>query len=129
MVPDPRNLTAQTDALCALARWCAARGWVPATSGNFSVRDAASGRILISRSGLDKGQITPADMLELDAQGRPISGDSKPSAETGLHGVIYRDRPKAHAIAHVHTIWNTPLSARCAAAGHVALEGYEMLQA
>jgi methylthioribulose-1-phosphate dehydratase len=129
MVPDARALTAQTDALCALARWCAGRGWVPATSGNFSVRDAATGRIFISRSGLDKGQITTADLLELDTHGGILHGDGKPSAETGLHLVIYRDRPKAHAIAHVHTIWNTLLSARFAAAGGVEIEGYELLKA
>jgi methylthioribulose-1-phosphate dehydratase len=129
MVPDPRNLTAQTDALCSMARWCAARGWVPATSGNFSVRDTASGRILISRSGLDKGLITPADLLDLDAQGRVISGDGKPSAEAGLHSVIYRDRPEANAVAHVHTVWNTLLSARWDGAGHLDLEGYELLKA
>ncbi len=129
MVPDLRNLTAQTDAICALARWCAARGWVPATSGNFSVRDTLTGRIEVSRSGLDKGQITPADFIEMDAHGRVISGDGKPSAETGLHQVIYRDRPKVHAIAHVHTIWNTLLSVRCEAAGHVTIEGYELLKA
>ncbi|KAA6458597.1 methylthioribulose 1-phosphate dehydratase [Acidobacteria bacterium AB60] len=129
MVPDARALTVQTDALCALARWCAGRGWVPATSGNFSVKDAATERIFISRSGLDKGQITPADLLELDVTGNLLHGDGRPSAETGLHLVIYRDRPKVHAIAHVHTIWNTLLSARCAAAGAVEMEGYELLKA
>lgn len=129
MVPDARVLTAQTEALCALARWCAARGWVPATSGNFSVRDTAGGRIFISRSGLDKGQITTADLLELDGQGRVHGGDGNPSAETGLHLVIYRDRPDTQAIAHVHTIWNTLLSARFAAAGGVYIEGYELLKA
>src|SRR6202035_2857762 len=129
MVPDARALNTQTDALCTLARWCAGHGWVPATSGNFSVRDTASGRMFISRSGLDKGQITAADLLELDAHGRVLSGDGKPSAESGLHLVIYRDRPKAHAIAHVHTIWNTLLSARFAAAGGVTIEGYELLKA
>ena len=128
MVPGARAVTIQTDALCALARWCAGRGWVPATSGNFSVRDAATGRIFISRSGLDKGQITTADLLELDTHGGILHGDGRPSAETALHLVIYRDRPKAHAIAHVHTIWNTLLSARFAAVG-VEIEGYELLKA
>jgi methylthioribulose-1-phosphate dehydratase len=93
------------------------------------VRDTASGQIVISRSGLDKGQITTADLLELDAHGRVLHGDGKPSAETALHLVIYRDRPKAHAIAHVHTIWNTLLSARCAAAGGLTIENYELLKA
>jgi methylthioribulose-1-phosphate dehydratase len=129
MIPDPRNLSAQTDALCALARLCAVRGWVPATSGNFSMCDAATGRIFISRSGLDKGQIASCDLLEIDTHGNVRTGDGKPSAETSLHLVIYRDRHKVHAIAHVHTIWNTLLSARCAVAGHVDLEGYELLKA
>src|ERR1700738_2090759 len=129
MVPDPPALTAHAAALCALARWCASRGWVPATSGNFSVRDTASARILISRSGLDKGLITPADLIEMDAQGRVLSGDGEPSAETGLHLVIYRERPEVHAIAHVHTIWNTLLSARCLAAGSVTIQDYELLKA
>lgn len=129
MAPDSLPFRSEIDALCQLARGCAARGWVPATSGNFSVRDAATGRIHISRSGLDKGLITPADLLELDAQGHVLSGDGKPSAETGLHVVIYRDRPKAHAIAHVHTTWNTLLSARCETAGQVDIQGYELLKA
>ena len=122
MAPDSLPFRSEIDALCELARGCAARGWVPATSGNFSVRDKATGRIHISSSGLDKGLITTADLLELDAHGHVLSGEGKPSAETGLHVVIYRDRPEAHAIAHVHSIWNTLLSARCESAGHVDID-------
>ena len=119
----------QVDALCQLAHWAAARGWVPATSGNFSVRDPATGHIYISCSGLDKGRMTPGDLLELDPHGQVVSGTGKPSAESGLHLVAYRKRPKIRAIAHVHTIWNTLLSARCADAGHVEITGYELLKA
>jgi methylthioribulose-1-phosphate dehydratase len=120
----------QVDALCGLAHWAAARGWVPATSGNFSVRDLATGHIFISCSGLDKGRMTSADLLELDARGqRVISGAGKPSAEAGLHEVVYRKRPRIHAIAHVHTIWNTLLSARAVDAGRVEITGYELLKA
>jgi len=117
------------EALCALARWCAERGWTPATAGNFSVRDAETGRIYISRSGMDKGQMTPGDVLELDAEGRVVSGEGKPSAESGLHVVIYRDRPQVNAIVHVHTIWNTLLSARMAHAGRLEIQGYELEKA
>jgi methylthioribulose-1-phosphate dehydratase len=120
----------QVDALCGLAHWAAARGWVPATSGNFSVRDLATGHIFISCSGLDKGRMTPADLLELDALGqRVIRGAGKPSAEAGLHEVVYRKRPRIHAIAHVHTIWNTLLSARAVDAGRLEITGYELLKA
>lgn len=124
-----QDIKAEIDALCALARECANRGWLPATAGNFSVRHSESGAIFISRSGLDKGQMTSADLLKLDADGRVEQGEGKPSAESDLHVVLYRARPQARAIAHVHTVWNTLLSARCAEAGHVAIEGYELLKA
>lgn len=121
---------AEVEALCAAARWCAARGWVPATSGNFSLRpsDAKQGHFFITASGFDKGAITPDDLLEVDQDGQMIAGQGKPSAETSLHAVIYRDRPHARAIMHVHTVWNTLLSARYLSAGHVPIEGYELLK-
>jgi methylthioribulose-1-phosphate dehydratase len=86
------------------------------------------GRILITASGLDKGTLTPAGLLEVDANGTVLSGESKPSAETSLHLVLYRARPDAGAILHVHTIWNTLISARNASLGYVPLVGYELLK-
>jgi methylthioribulose-1-phosphate dehydratase len=126
MVPGTQDFQDEIEALCATARWCYARGWVPATSGNFSVRKGA--HILITPTGLDKGTLTPADLLEIDIEGRAVAGHGRPSAETGLHTVIYRERPKAHSILHVHSIWNTLLSGRFASAGFVPLEGYELLK-
>src|SRR5579862_4518646 len=107
MVPAP-----EIDALCATARWCYARGWVPATSGNFSVRSVQGDgeRIFITPSGLDKGLVTPADLLEIDGEGQPVTSNGKPSAETSLHLALYRARTEARAILHVHTVWNTLLS-------------------
>lgn len=112
-----------------LAHECARRGWVPATSGNFSVYDG-SRTILISRSGVDKGELNLADLVEIDIEGR-VSPEwkSQPSAEAALHVVIYRQRPEARTIAHVHTVWNTLLSVRCAGAGQVTIEGYELEKA
>src|SRR5579863_2097790 len=128
MVPDRFPFQAEAEALCATARWCYARGWVPATSGNFSVRNRDGAHILISPSGLDKGVMTMADLLETDLEGRPADAAKKPSAETRLHAVIYRARPDAASILHVHTVWNTILSGRFAGAGYVPLEGYEILK-
>ena len=64
MIPDTYSIESEAEALCATARWCYARGWVPATSGNFSVRDRGAARMLISPSGLDKGVMTSADLLK-----------------------------------------------------------------
>ncbi|HTW61687.1 MAG TPA: methylthioribulose 1-phosphate dehydratase [Terracidiphilus sp.] len=118
------------DALCATARWCYTRGWVPATSGNFSVRPFpdAPARVLITPSGLDKGTLQPADLIEVDAEGRVVAGGGRPSAETALHLVLYKARPAARVILHVHSVWNTLLSGHYAAEGLVPLEGYEILK-
>jgi methylthioribulose-1-phosphate dehydratase len=130
------NLIEQAESLCGAAHECARRGWVPATAGNFSFRDDSSGRIFITASGLDKGAITPADLLEVRLDGpicTVLAGDGKPSAETSLHGVIYRDFPRTGAIFHVHTIANTLLSDRFAFAaggpGAIPLKNYELLKA
>ena len=128
MVPDAGSFQAEAEQLCATARWCYARGWVPATSGNFSVRNRAGAHILISPSGLDKGVMTTADLLETDLEGKPADPARKPSAETRLHAVIYRARPDSAAILHVHTVWNTILSGRFADRGYLPLGGYEILK-
>lgn len=127
MIPDTSVFHADAETLCATARWCYARGWVPATSGNFSMRYRA-GHMLVSASGLDKGVLTIADLLETDLDGRPADPAKMPSAETRLHAVIYRARPEAAAILHVHTVWNTLLSGRFAEMGFVPLAGYEILK-
>ena len=126
MVDETDGLSIDAELLCNTARWCYTRGWVPATSGNFSVRHGA--RILITASGLDKGVLTPAGLLEVDLDGRVLAGAGKPSAETGLHLVIYKARPEAGAILHVHTVWNTLLSGIHEEAGAVDLGGYELLK-
>ena len=123
------GLLAQAHRLCDAARLCSQRGWVPATSGNFSFRDRASGRILITASGLDKGALSPTDLLEIDADCNSLAGNGKPSAETSIHGVIYRCQPEARAIFHVHSIWNTLISEHFGDKGGLVLEGYELLKA
>jgi methylthioribulose-1-phosphate dehydratase len=126
MVPDTTSSQSIAESLCATARWCYTQGWVPATSGNFSVK--VDGRILITASGLDKGTLTPEGLLEVDAEGRVVKGVGHPSAETSLHLVLYQACRNAGAILHVHTVWNTLISARHASLGYVRLEGYELLK-
>ena len=120
------SLEQEISGLCADARACYERGWVPATSGNFSVRWGS--RIFITPTGLDKGTLTPDDLLEIDMDGAVLGGKGRPSAETSLHTVIYRERVNARAILHVHMFWNTLLSGKFASVGHVPLAGYELLK-
>ncbi|MGC2128853.1 MAG: methylthioribulose 1-phosphate dehydratase [Candidatus Aquilonibacter sp.] len=108
--------------LAAIGRFAAARGWVPATSGNFSCRiDAA--HAAVTRSGIDKGHIRPEDLVVVSLDGEPPAGVS---AETPLHVARYRRDADVGAIVHVHTVAATVLSRADAARGFVELEGFEM---
>jgi methylthioribulose-1-phosphate dehydratase len=105
------------------------RGWVLGTSGNFSAvltRDPLS--LAITSSGISKGDLRPEQILRMDADGNvPAGGSGRPSAEARLHVEIVRGRG-AGAVLHTHSMWSTLLSDRFAAAGGLAIEGYEMLK-
>lgn len=106
----------------------AALGWTPATSSNFSMRLDAS-HVAITTSGRDKGALTPADVMVVDMEGRAISGDARPSAETALHTQIYRRFTDVNAVLHTHSRTQTVASRLFAQAGSIELAGYELLKA
>ncbi len=113
--------------IVALATRAYARGWVLGTSGNFSaVTQTEPLRLAITESGVDKGRLGSDQILEIDAESRPM-GDGKPSAEALLHLAVVR-ACGAGAVAHTHSTWSTLLSDRHAAEGGLAIEGYEMLK-
>jgi methylthioribulose-1-phosphate dehydratase len=105
------------------------RGWVLGTSGNFSAvvrRDPL--RIAITASSLDKGQLKPENILEIDSEGAVLTPQAgKPSAETLLHTAIVRSRG-AGAVLHTHSVWSTILSDYHMGQGGFFIEGYEMLK-
>ena len=114
----------QLDALADACRWIGARGWAPATGGNMSVREDARW-CWLSESGKDKGSLTADDFLQVDIRSGAAPSGRRPSAETGLHTLIYRLYPQAGAVLHVHTVNATVLS-RIVKAPVLRLEGYEM---
>ncbi len=115
--------------IAELGRQAHQRGWALGTSGNFSAvtsRDPL--RLAITASGMDKGRLSPAQVLEIDGEGRPVGGGGgRPSAETSLHLAVVRARG-AGAVLHTHSPWSTLLSDLHAGAGGLAIEGYEMLK-
>jgi len=100
------------------------RGWVPATAGNISVR-LDEVRIAITRSGGHKGFLNSFSVIEVDLDGRVITPDAKPSAETLLHCQIYRRFPAAGAVLHGHSVAGTVLSLECPEPSLV-FSGYEV---
>ena len=111
--------------LAAFGRFAASRGWVPATAGNFSVRLDA-GHALITRSGVDKGNVGVDGVAVVPLDG-PIPAGL--SAETPLHLARYRADTNVGAIVHVHTVAATVLSRADAARGSVCFAGFEMQKA
>jgi methylthioribulose-1-phosphate dehydratase len=113
------------EAIAAIGRFASARGWVPATSGNFSCRIDAK-TVAVTRSGVDKGNLGPEQIAALEVAG-PIPPGL--SAETPLHLARYRADPLVGAVVHVHTVAATVLSRLHAADGALNLTGFEMHKA
>src|SRR5688572_22779456 len=97
--------------LAAIAKGFHARGWLLGTSGNLSAvvqRDPL--RLAMSPSGIDKGELTAAQVLTIDEDARVTSDHAvKPSDESLLHIRIVKERG-AGAVLHTHSVWNTMLS-------------------
>jgi methylthioribulose-1-phosphate dehydratase len=114
------------DLLVEIGRNFYSRGWVLGTSGNFSaVTNRDPLRLAITASGVDKGNLLPSHILEIDHEGKVIAGEGKPSDETKLHLTVIRVRG-ANAVLHTHSVWSTILSLKHE--GSLDIEGYEMLK-
>ncbi|WP_312242918.1 methylthioribulose 1-phosphate dehydratase [Pantoea sp.] len=112
------------DQLVAACHWIGAKGWAPATGGNMSVRQDAR-YCLLSESGKDKGGLTRDDFIQVEIATDHVPSGRRPSAETGLHTLIYRLFPDAGAVLHTHTVNSTVLS-RVEKGDALRLSGYEM---
>ncbi|HZP11782.1 MAG TPA: methylthioribulose 1-phosphate dehydratase [Nevskiaceae bacterium] len=118
--PDPSAAAG----LVEVGRFFHGRGWVPATGGNFSTR-ADGGTIAITASGCHKGELTEADIILADLEGRSLDPKRKSSYETLLHCQVYKRLPECGAVLHTHSVANTVLSRRL---DRVNLAGYELLK-
>lgn len=120
-----KNLTAE---IIEIGRSFHSRGWVLGTSGNFSaVIERSPLRLAITASGVDKGHLTPDEILDIDGSGAVIAGEGRPSDEARLHLAIV-GRCEAGAVLHTHSVWSTILGEANAPKGGIEIAGYEMLK-
>jgi len=70
------------------------------SGGNLSIMDD-EGVMWISPSGVDKGNLTAADIMKVLPDGT-IIGPHRPSSEYPFHLAIYRARPDLRAVLHAH---------------------------
>ena len=83
-------------------------GLVAGSSGNASTRLAPVGgaeRYLVTPAGLPYEKMTPDDLVEVDADIEPVSGEGIPSTESALHLGIYRRRPDIGGVVHTHSLY------------------------
>jgi methylthioribulose-1-phosphate dehydratase len=120
------QLFAASAEIRAAGQWLEARGWAPASAGNYSVRLDES-RIAITVSGRPKGRLTAGDVTLVDYDGRPLA-EERPSAETALHAVVYRLDGAAGAVVHTHSVFGTILGMDDERMTALDLRGYELLK-
>ena len=125
---DPARLRELAQLLIGNIRELAQSGWTPATSSNFSHR-LDDRHAAITVSGRDKGRLVEDDIMVVDFDGQAVGRPLRPSAETLLHTQLYRRFPEIGCVLHTHSPVQTVASRLYAGAGHVRLEGYELLKA
>jgi L-fuculose-phosphate aldolase len=77
-----------------------AHGMTTTSGGNLSIREE-NGDVWITPRGVDKGTLTPKDIIRVKPDGKVI-GKHSPSVELPFHQLAYRDRPDLRAIVHAH---------------------------
>jgi methylthioribulose-1-phosphate dehydratase len=118
-----------SDELVQVADQLHSRGWLLGTSGNLSTvvtRDPL--QMAMTRSAVDKGELTPADIMLIDEDLKPVNvASGRPSDESALHVAVVKAR-NAGAVLHTHSVWSTSLSDLHYSERGFAIEGFEMLK-
>jgi L-fuculose-phosphate aldolase len=77
------------------------RGLIAGPDGNVSAR-LVDGSIVVTPSGMSKVDVSPDDLVVVDASGRVLDGRRRPSSELRMHLRIYARRPDVRAVVHAH---------------------------
>jgi L-fuculose-phosphate aldolase len=86
-------------------------GFLAGTSGNISAR-LPDDTIIITPSGMIKGQMVEGDIVRIDLDGNIIGASSRnPSSELKMHIHSYRKRTDVQAIVHAHPPFATGFAA------------------
>ncbi|KAB8027390.1 class II aldolase/adducin family protein [Fluviispira multicolorata] len=96
------NERIELNSLCETVCRLDKRQAIPATSSNFSIR-SKSAEFLITKSGIHKRNLNPSHFIRTNFSGIPLHPLApKPSDETLLHALIYKNFSNANAILHCH---------------------------
>ncbi len=120
---------ARIDLACAL-RSASRMGLGEGICNHFSVEvPGRPGHFLINPQGLHWSEVTPADLVTVNAQGQKVAGkhEVEPTAFF-IHGAAHRSKPDAKCVMHTHMPFATALTVirggRVEPASQVALKFY-----
>ncbi len=89
------------------ARKMVADGLAYGAQGNVSARDPDSGLIGVTPSAIQYDQMTAEDVVIINTHGQIVEGRWKPTSETPLHTIFYRERSDVGAVVHTHAPYAT----------------------
>lgn len=88
-------------------------GLVSFTWGNASARDPATGHVVIKPSGVPYEAMRAEHMVVVDAAGRVVEGDRRPSSDLATHLLLYRSFNAVGGVVHTHSVWATVWAQAC----------------
>ena len=86
------------------------QGFVSAYDGNISAI-TENKTVLITRSGVCKGDVKESDIMEINFAGEIVNGNGKISTEYKIHLYAYAKRPEVNAVVHCHPAYATAFAA------------------
>ncbi len=97
--------------LSEVGRQLYAEGLTHGSAGNISARIPGAGTCLIKPSGCSFADLEPGHFIIVDIESREVlAGEARPSIETPFHTRLYRQRPEAGGVVHIHPKYSTILS-------------------
>jgi L-ribulose-5-phosphate 4-epimerase len=82
------------------------------TAGNVSARVPGADLLVIKPSGVSYDELTPANMIVCDLDGKVLEGDLAPSSDTAAHAYVYRHMPEVGGVVHTHSTYASAWAAR-----------------
>ncbi len=106
-----QELQARVDLVAAL-RWANRLGYGEGICNHFSLEmPGRPGHFLINPQGFHWSELTPGDLVVVDATGRKVEGRHRvePTAFF-IHGAMHRSKPSAKCVMHTHMPYATALT-------------------
>jgi len=104
----PTEESKMREAICRVGKSLFDRRLTFGSTGNISVQ-LADGRTLMTPTNESLGELDPARLSLLDAQGAHVSGDA-PTKEAFLHNCVYSCRKSMSAVVHLHSTYAVAVS-------------------